>query len=58
MLERLDGELSETDEEGRMLTYGKAAAVCVVGNEDGAHNVSADLYRGPNDVASPSPPTP
>jgi multimeric flavodoxin WrbA len=50
VLERLDGELSETDEEGRMLTYGKAAAVCVVGNEDGAHKVSADLYQGLNDV--------
>lgn len=50
VLERLDAELSETDEEGRMLTFGKAAAVCVVGNEDGAHKVSADLYQGLNDV--------
>jgi multimeric flavodoxin WrbA len=50
VLERLDGELSETDDAGRMLTYGKAAAVCVVGNEDGAHKVSADLYQGLNDV--------
>jgi predicted CoA-binding protein len=33
-----------------MLTYGKAAAVAVVGNEDGAHKVSADLYQGLNDV--------
>ncbi|MEE4544069.1 NAD(P)H-dependent oxidoreductase [Streptomyces sp. V4-01] len=50
VLERLDGELSETDDAGRMLTYGKAAAVCVVGNEDGAHKVSADLFQGLNDV--------
>ncbi|MFD4372889.1 flavodoxin family protein [Streptomyces sp. NPDC058486] len=50
VLERLDAELSETDEEGRMLTYGKVAAVCVVGNEDGAHKVSADLFQGLNDV--------
>jgi multimeric flavodoxin WrbA len=50
VMERLDGELSETDDEGRMLTYGKAAAVCVVGNEDGAHKVSADLFQGLNDV--------
>ncbi|MFE4630433.1 hypothetical protein ACFROD_47310 [Streptomyces mirabilis] len=28
VLERLDAEISETDDEGRMLTYGKAAAVC------------------------------
>jgi multimeric flavodoxin WrbA len=50
VLERLDAELSETDDHGRMLTYGKAAAVAVVGNEDGAHKVSADLYQGLNDV--------
>ncbi|BBA95559.1 hypothetical protein RVR_462 [Actinacidiphila reveromycinica] len=50
VLERLDGELSETDDEGRQLTYGKAAAVCVVGNEDGAHKVGADLFQGLNDV--------
>ncbi|MFJ9811170.1 flavodoxin family protein [Streptomyces sp. NPDC101158] len=50
VLERLDAELGESDDEGRMLTYGKAAAVCVVGNEDGAHKVSADLFQGLNDV--------
>jgi multimeric flavodoxin WrbA len=50
VLERLDGELSETDDEGRQLTYGKAAAVCVVGNEDGAHKVTADLFQGLSDV--------
>lgn len=50
VLERLDGELSESDEQGRLLTYGKVAAVCVVGNEDGAHKVSADLFQGLNDV--------
>lgn len=50
VMERLDGELAETDDEGRTLTYGKAAAVCVVGNEDGAHKVSADLFQGLNDV--------
>ncbi|MFJ4778134.1 flavodoxin family protein [Streptomyces sp. NPDC088762] len=50
VLERLDAEISETDEQGRMLTYGKAAAVCVVGNEDGAHKACADLFQGLNDV--------
>jgi multimeric flavodoxin WrbA len=50
VLERLDAELSESDDEGRLLTYGKVAAVCVVGNEDGAHKVSADLFQGLNDV--------
>ncbi|GGY36871.1 flavodoxin [Streptomyces omiyaensis] len=50
VLERLDAELGESDDEGRMLTYGKVAAVCVVGNEDGAHKVGADLFQGLNDV--------
>ncbi|MFF5701016.1 flavodoxin family protein [Streptomyces sp. NPDC012794] len=50
VLERLDAELGESDEEGRPLTYGKVAGVCVVGNEDGAHKVSADLFQGLNDV--------
>ncbi|MFD4247617.1 flavodoxin family protein [Streptomyces sp. NPDC058525] len=50
VLERLDAELGESDDEGRMLTYCKVAAVCVVGNEDGAHKVSADLFQGLNDV--------
>jgi multimeric flavodoxin WrbA len=49
-LERLDAELSETDDEGRMLTYGKVALVAVVGNEDGAHHVSAELFQALNDT--------
>ncbi|MFF4392220.1 flavodoxin family protein [Streptomyces sp. NPDC001552] len=49
VMERLNAEISEADDEGRMLTYGKVAGVCVVGNEDGAHKV-ADLFQGLNDV--------
>lgn len=49
-LERLDAELAETDDEGRLLTYGKVAAVAVVGNEDGAHHVSAEVFQALNDV--------
>jgi multimeric flavodoxin WrbA len=49
-LERLDAELSETDDEGRMLTYGKVAVVAVVGNEDGAHHTSAELFQALNDT--------
>lgn len=49
-LERLDAELSNTDEQGRLATYGKVAAVAVVGNEDGAHHVSAELFQALNDV--------
>jgi multimeric flavodoxin WrbA len=50
VLERLDGELSETDDSGRPLVTGKVAVVCVVGNEDGAHEISADLFQGLDDI--------
>jgi multimeric flavodoxin WrbA len=50
VLERLDAEISETDDDGRMLTYGKVAAVAVVGNEDGAHHVVAETFQALNDV--------
>lgn len=50
VLERLDAELAETDDEGRFMTFGKVAAVVVVGNEDGAHAIHADIYQGLNDV--------
>lgn len=50
VLERLDAELGETDDRGRMLTTGKVAAVAVVGNEDGAHHVSAEVYQALSDV--------
>ncbi|WP_104167670.1 flavodoxin family protein [Arthrobacter sp. SX1312] len=50
VIERLDAELSETDDEGRPLTYGKVAVIAVVGNEDGAHKVIADTQQALNDV--------
>ncbi len=50
VLERLDAELSEKDEEGRLRTYGKVAVGVVVGNEDGAHHISAVLFQSLNDV--------
>ena len=49
VMERLDAELSNTDEQGRLLTYGKVAVVAVVGNEDGAHHVSADIFQALSD---------
>jgi multimeric flavodoxin WrbA len=49
-LERMDAFLKETDDQGRMVSYGKVAAVAVVGNEDGAHHVSAELFQALNDV--------
>ncbi|WP_405652182.1 flavodoxin family protein [Streptomyces sp. RK9] len=50
VLERLNADSSETDDQGRPLLHGKVAAVAVVGNEDGAHKVSADVFQGLNDV--------
>lgn len=49
-LERLDAEISETDDAGRMLTEGKVAVVAVVGNEDGAHHVTAEVLQALNDT--------
>jgi multimeric flavodoxin WrbA len=50
VLERLDAFLGEQDDQGRMISYDRVAVVAVVGNEDGAHHVSAELYQGLNDV--------
>ncbi|MDG4809696.1 NAD(P)H-dependent oxidoreductase [Micromonospora sp. WMMD1120] len=50
VLERLDAELSETDDEGRLLTYGKVAGVAVVGNEDGAHHTIGQVQQALNEV--------
>jgi multimeric flavodoxin WrbA len=50
VLERLDAELSETDEDGRPTMFGKVAIAVIVGNEDGAHKISADFFQALNDV--------
>lgn len=50
VLERLDAELSETDEEGRLKVYPRVAAAVIVGNEDGAHHITGILYQSLNDV--------
>ena len=50
VLERLDAELSEKDGQGRLLTYGKVALAVIVGNEDGAHAITAALFQALNDV--------
>ena len=50
VLERLDAELSTTDDDGRPIMYGKVALIAVVGNEDGAHKTFADCAQGLNDV--------
>lgn len=50
VLERMDAFLGETDDAGRMVTFGKVGGVAVTGNEDGAHNVIAQCYQGLADV--------
>ena len=50
VLERMDAFIGETDEAGRMVTFGKVGGVVVTGNEDGAHNVIAQCYQGLADV--------
>ena len=50
VLERLDALIGETDVEGRMVSLDRVAIIAVVGNEDGAHHVGADLFQGLNDV--------
>lgn len=50
VLERLDAFLGETDDAGRMVSYDRVACVGVVGNEDGAHHVFAELAQGLSDV--------
>lgn len=50
VLERLDAELSEIDDAGRPQLFGKVALAVVVGNEDGAHKITADIFQALNDV--------
>ncbi len=50
VLERLDAFLGEQDDEGRIVSTDRVALVAVVGNEDGAHHVAAELFQGLNDV--------
>lgn len=50
VLERMDAFLGETDDQGRMPSYGKVAVAAIVGNEDGAHCSAAQLFQALNDV--------
>lgn len=50
VLERMDAFLSETDDAGRMQSYGKVAVAAIVGNEDGAHWASSQLFQALNDT--------
>lgn len=50
VLERLDAELAVFDDAGRAILAGKVAVAAVVGNEDGAHKIIADLFQALDDV--------
>ena len=50
VMERLDAVLDDIDKQGRYPTFGKVGIVAVVGNEDGAHHVTAEIYQALADV--------
>ncbi len=50
VMERMDAFLSEADDKGRLPTFGKVAIAAIVGNEDGAHASSAQIFQALNDV--------
>lgn len=50
VLERMDAFLGEADDQGHYPPYGKVAVAAIVGNEDGAHHVTAELFQALNDV--------
>lgn len=57
VVERMDAFLSETDDRGRMPSFGKVVLIAVVGNEDGAHNVTAQLGQALADTGWTLPPS-
>lgn len=50
VLERLDAELSETDDAGRPSMFDRVAIPVVVGNEDGAHHITGILTQSLSDI--------
>ncbi|WP_293883200.1 flavodoxin family protein [Sphingomonas sp.] len=50
VLERMDAFLGETDDAGRQPSSGKVAVAAIVGNEDGAHISSAQIFQSLNDT--------
>ena len=55
VLERMDAFFSETDDHGRMPSFGKVVVLGIVGNEDGAHHVTAELLQALNDTGWTAP---
>jgi len=57
VLERMDAFLGETDDKGRMPSFSKVAVAAIVGNEDGAHWSTSQLFQTLNDVGWTIPAT-
>jgi len=56
VLERMDAFLAEFDDAGRLISTDRVAVAAVVGNEDGAHHVSAEIFQALVDVGFTVPP--
>jgi multimeric flavodoxin WrbA len=56
VMERLDAFLGDTDDRGQMRSVDRVALVGVVGNEDGAHHVGAEVFQGLSDTGFTLPP--
>ncbi len=54
-LERMQGLMAATDDEGRPLAYNKVAGIVVTGNEDGAHHIVANVGQCLNDIGYAQP---
>ncbi|MFJ8185659.1 flavodoxin family protein [Streptomyces sp. NPDC096105] len=50
VLERMDGMMSETDDDGRPVACDRVAGVVVTGNEDGAHHVISEITGALHDI--------
>ncbi|WP_280266411.1 flavodoxin family protein [Nocardia wallacei] len=50
VLERLDAEVSKTDDRDRPAMFDKVGIAAIVGNEDGAHKIAADLFQALDDI--------
>lgn len=50
VLERMDAFLGEADDKGRMPSFSKVAVAAIVGNEDGAHFATAQIFQSLNDT--------
>jgi multimeric flavodoxin WrbA len=56
VIERLDALIAEEGEDGRPVLWDKVAVLGVVGNEDGAHHVTAEVFQALDDCGLTIPP--